>query len=534
VSVNAGGTLMGNGTIGGLNVGSGGVAAPGHSIGTLTVAGNVGFGSGSTYLVEVNPAGQSDLIAASGSAALTGGTVRVLGTFAPGLPYTILTAQGGVNGAFAGVATDSTFAFLSPVLNYMPTSVQLSLERTRSFASAAATPNQAHVAAALDAFPTSNPLFGAVLMQSSTAGARQAFDALSGEIHGSAQTVMLDDSRYLRQAVLGRLRQASFAGEPGPFAALMAGGPDVASTDAGSALAYGDTRAAFPVKAAPLAAPSPSPDIAWWAQGVGAWGSIDSNGNAANVSRSLGGFFTGVDRRFGDYWRAGIAGGYTNASVQANARSSSANIDTAHLAAYAGASYGAWNLRSGAAASWSTIDSNRSIAFPGFAELATARYNGSTAQMFGEIGYGIAFGRIAAEPFAGLAWAHLDTNAFSEQGGIAALAGSSTSDDVGYTTTGARIATNIPLQDGMMLTPRASAAWQHAFGDLTPGAALTFQSTGIGFDIAGVPLARDAALVEGGFDLRINPNAMVGLSYTGQIAGSTNDHAVKGNLTWRF
>ena len=43
-----------------------------------------------------------------------------------------------------------------------------------------------------------------------------------------------------------------------------------------------------------------------WAQGVGAWGKLNSDGNAAEVSRNLGGFFTGFDRRFA-HWRAGLA-----------------------------------------------------------------------------------------------------------------------------------------------------------------------------------------------------------------------------------
>ncbi|MFH0295770.1 autotransporter domain-containing protein [Bradyrhizobium sp. 31Argb] len=540
VSVNAGGMLVGNGTIGGLSAASGGVVAPGHSIGTLNVAGNVSFAPGSTYVAELNPTGQADLIAASGHASLTGGTVQTLGAFTPDLAYTILTAQDGVSGSFSGVSSATDYAFLSPILSYTPTSVLLTLEQVSSFASAAITPNQTSVAEAAGALPASSPLFQALLTQPSVAGARQAFDALSGEIHGSVQTTMLDDSRYLRQAVLGRLRQASFADQLGPFAALTAGGPllahaDSAAGNTGAALAYAGTRrTAFPTKSPLAPGPPRGPDIAWWAQGVGAWGKIGSDGNAADVSRNLGGFFSGVDSSFGANWRAGIAGGYTNSNVRVNAQASAANVDTAHLAAYAGAAYGPWNLRSGVAGSWSTIDTSRAILFPGFADQATARYNATTAQVFGEVGHSIRFGNIAAEPFAGLAWVHLDTDGFSERGGLAALIGSSTRDDIGYSTLGARIATGVQLQNGMMLTPRAALAWQHAFGDVTPGAALAFQSLGSAFSISGVPLARDAALVESGVDLNINPSVTIGVSYLGQLSDRVNDHSVKGNLSWRF
>jgi hypothetical protein len=44
--------LMGTGTIAGLNVASGAVVAPGNSIGTLNVVGNVNFGPSSVYQVR--------------------------------------------------------------------------------------------------------------------------------------------------------------------------------------------------------------------------------------------------------------------------------------------------------------------------------------------------------------------------------------------------------------------------------------------------------------------------------------------------
>src|SRR5258708_37528393 len=90
------------------------------------------------------------------------------------------------------------------------------------------------------------------------------------------------------------------------------------------------------------------------------------------------------------------------------------------------------------------------------------------------------------------------------------------------------------LQNGMALIPRASVAWQHAFGDVTPTAALSFQSIGAGFNILGVPIARDAALVEAGGDLQLTAQAKIGVSYAGQLANSAHDHSVKGNFTWRF
>jgi len=44
----------------------------------------------------------------------------------------------------------------------------------------------------------------------------------------------------------------------------------------------------------------------------------------------------------------------------------------------------------------------------------------------------------------------------------------------------------------MLVTPHVSAAWQHAFGDITPDTSLTFAASGIGFTVYGVPLAKDS------------------------------------------
>jgi fibronectin-binding autotransporter adhesin len=561
VTVNSGGMLTGIGTIGGLDVASGGTVAPGNSIGTLRVAGDVTFEQGSIYQVKTNAAGQSDKITATGSATISGGTVQVLaqnGTYLRQTRYTILTASGGVSGTFAGAT--SNLAFLTPVLSYDPNDVFLTLIRNDiTFVSLAQTRNQRAVAEALDRSPPLKPLVQAVA-NLTPAGTLQAFDALSGEVHGSAQATIIDDSRYVRQAILGRLRQAPYGGGAGVTAALGAGGPMLAYADppadrilvypegyrpAGGTWAYpegyrpADGTLLYPEGYSPAPsnppprAPAPPPEMMFWAQGVGAIGKINSDGNAADVSRNLGGVFTGFDRRFGE-WRVGLAAGYTNSSARVGARASSANIDAAYLAAYGGASNGAWNVRLGGVFALNTIATSRSIAFPGFAEQAAARYGAVEGQAFGEVGYAVSLSDIAAEPFAGLTWVHLSADPFTETGGVSALTGSSSTDEVGYSTLGVRWASNLLVTNDMLLVPRASLAWQHAFGTTTPTAALAFRSTGAAFGIWGVPIARDAALVEAGGDLHLSLQTKLGLFYVGQLAANTQDHSVKGNFTWRF
>ena len=459
-----------------------------------------------------------------------------------GHAYPILVATGGVSGAFANVSADNLpfiQASLSGPTIADPNDVFLTLTRNGvPFASVATSPNQVSVANALEAGPAGSGLDLALDVQSA-AGAQRAFGALSGEVYASAQTAMLNDSLFVRETLLARMRQASFAGVDGPTVALASGGPttmtyadDLGSSPAASAVT---NAAGGRLTISPGAAPAAVPATYSWIQAIDSWGRFSGDGDAATASRSLGGLFAGVDHRFDSNWLAGVAGGYTDSSVSVSDRGSAADIGAVHLAGYVAASFGPWSLRSAAAASFSALDATRSLAFPGFAETASARYDAATAQVFSEASYGMTLGKIAAETFGGLAFAHLNVGGFAENGGgVAALSGSSNDLGIGYSTLGGRAAVDYLLANGMALTPRVSVAWQHAFGSLTPTEALTFQSTGETFAIAGLPIARDTALFEGGLELRLGPRAEVGLSYSGQYGDRVTSNSVKGNLTWLF
>ena len=314
------------------------------------------------------------------------------------------------------------------------------------------------------------------------------------------------------------------------MASLSIGGPQTSFTDEELDAALGYAKPPMVTKA--LLAPASSRDIVFWSQGFGAWGKFNSDGNAATLNRDLAGFFTGFDARFGN-WRGGLAAGYTTSRNNPSGRGT-ANVETGHVAAYGGTSFGALNLRAGGAFAWHAIDTDRAIALPGFFDRATARYDGRTGQIFSETGFGFAFGKVAVEPFVRAAWVHLDTDAASERAATAGLNIAASALEVGYSTLGVRAASMIPIGYDMVLVPRASAAWQHAFGDMTPTTALVFQASGTGFVVSGVPIARDALLAEAGLDLAIGRNAAVGVSYTGQIASNVADHAAKGKFSWKF
>ncbi|MFP8932112.1 S8 family serine peptidase, partial [Pseudomonas aeruginosa] len=121
VEVNAGGTLGGSGRIGGLLARSGGTVAAGNSIGTLEVAGDLRFESGSTYAVELSESA-SDRIVASGKASIAGGNVTLAMETSTDLlsqsqveslvggRYDLLDAGGGIYGRFDAVLPTYRFS----------------------------------------------------------------------------------------------------------------------------------------------------------------------------------------------------------------------------------------------------------------------------------------------------------------------------------------------------------------------------------------------------------------------------------------
>jgi len=256
--------------------------------------------------------------------------------------------------------------------------------------------------------------------------------------------------------------------------------------------------------------------------------------SAATGDRNRGGFVSGVDARVAGSWRIGVAAGYSKSSLNVDARHSSADVDTFHLAGYAGGQAGPFALRGGGAWAWNTIDTSRAVVFPNFYERENASYDADTGQIFGEAAYPMQMWGAGVEPFAGLAYVSINTDNWHEHGGsLAALNGHGTDETVGYSTVGLRGAQTMHWES-MLVTPHVSAAWQHAFDDVTPDASLTFAATRIGFTVYGVPLSKDSALIDAGFDIALTPNATADISYSGQFGDHAQDNAVKGDVTWLF
>ncbi|AND70841.1 hypothetical protein ATSB10_33870 [Dyella thiooxydans] len=498
------GILAGQGRIGGdLLASAGGIAPDGRG---LLGAGDYRQSAGATLRVQPL-ASQPDAaagIAVDGSAylaagALLGAAPSVPGRFyQAGARYTVLSAGRGVQGRYTLAGNGAVSAVLGVAPAYDADHVYLDVVQQRSLASIDGTRNQRAVLGGLQTLAVANPVFTAVANQPTDAAIRNAGDALSGDIHPSFRGTLLDDSRFIRDAADSRLVQAS-----------------------------GDDLAAGPATGTPG-----SHGFTAWGQVLGAWGHRAGDGNAAGAARSLGGAMVGGDLPVGEASRIGAMAGYTRTSLRVPSRAGTDRSDDTHLGFYAGQQRGDWRLRGGLAFSWHRFDAARTVAFTGLSERLFAHGRATTSQAFAEVGRRVSWHGVALEPFARAAYVRLASPAFAERGGASALAVQGQDDVVAYGTLGARAGTRFAFRHSV-LDAHVQLGWRHGFGRMRPDAAVAFEGSS-SFVVDGVPMARDAMVLDADLALPLSRSTTLTLAYDGLLGHRSVDGAVRGGIVWRL
>lgn len=515
IRVRSNATLGGIGTLSDTMIEAGGVHSPGNSIGTHTINGD--YTNHGTLAIEVAPPA-ADKLVVQGVVDITGATLALTGTPLAASdwpilngPYVILDNQGmdAIAGTFADVT--SNLLFLDEKIEYTGgdgNDVTLELIRNDiSFADIGRTPNQRATGAAVDALPTGNAVWQAIVSMSDEDAARMGLSSLSGEAHPSFQGALNQNSIFLRSAANERIRTA------------------FATSDQGmQPLSYGadeNTRDAVPSGTQP----------AFWSEAYGSWADIDDDVNAVTMELSSGGLFAGADV-LASGWRLGVLGGYGVSQLRAPSVSSSIDSKDYHLGLYAGTEMGRLGVRAGLGYSWHSIDSRRHVRAGALANDPSADYDAATLQAFGETSYRFDLAAASVEPFVNLAYVNQRSDRFIEQGGTAALSVSGQSMDTGIATLGTRVEHSFQLAS-IPATFNATVGWRHVFGDVAPTATHAF-SGGSEFTVAGAPIARNAALIEAGLDFDLTAQSTVGLAYRGQISADVQEHGLTGMLAVRF
>ena len=521
------GRLSGTGSVTG-NVVNAGTWAPGNSIGTQNVTGNVTFNAGSVFEVEVNGVGAGDRVNATGTATLNGGTVSVLalpGPYNPATTYTIVSAAGGVTGAFTNATAN--LPFLTPSLAYTATDVNLTMTRNaNAFASVATSGNQRAVAVALDR-ASSGGQIPTVVNAVTGLTASQADDAyaqMSGEAYSDVGSVSI----FAGQMFMGTLNQQIAQARGGGGTASSGTRVNLASLGAPK---FGDAETGV---SAGSAAHGP-----WnaWMSGVGVTGKVDGNGNSSTLNYSGGGGGMGIDKQVDPDVILGIAAGYANTNVSSQGVSSSGTVNS-----YQGAFYGSYNpsalyVQGLAGYAYNDSTMTRTINFGTINSTA----NGSTSsnQFFGAFETGYAFPVAKATsltPFLGLQATTANQAAFTETG-----AGELDLTVDSQTTNSVRSILGFQVDyaaDLGFLGPMAflaRAGWAHEYADTARTVTASFAGApGSGFTVDGAQMARNSAVLAVGATAKLTQALSFLLRYDGDVNGSDNAHAITGrlSLTW--
>jgi uncharacterized protein with beta-barrel porin domain len=530
VTVNAGGTLGGTGTIDNVVV-NGGALAPGNSIGTLNVANSLTFSAASSYMVEISGA-NSDLTRVTGVAVLGGATVVVIPIGTVTKQYTILTATVGVPDTFnpvvAGVSPN-----LKASLSYDPNNVYLNFALNFN-PPGGLNVNQQNVANTLTNFFNATGGIPVDFASLTPAGLTQ----VSGELGTGSQQATFDAMNMF----LSLMTDPFVTGRNGGFSGNASATPFAGEGDANAYAAKKppaprDAFAKFPTKAD--VARNDLLDQRWSVWGSAFGGGSNTSGNAALGSNSATarafGFAAGADYRISRDTLAGfaLAGGGTNFSVSGFG---SGRSDLFQAGAFVRHQMGAAYVTAAVAYGWQDVTTERTVTVAGFDRLrAEFTANAWSGRLEG--GYRYVTPWMGITPYAAGQFTTYSLPAYAEQvlSGAGTFALNYAAKDVtaARTELGVRTDKSFAMSNGV-LTLRGRAAWAHDFNTDRNVTALFQTLPGAAFVVNGAAQAHDSALVTGAAEMKWLNGWSAATIFEGQFSNVTNSYAGKGVVRYSW
>ena len=256
------------------------------------------------------------------------------------------------------------------------------------------------------------------------------------------------------------------------------------------------------------------------------------DGNAAKTTQTDSGITIGGDHAIGGGWRLGGALGYTNSRSSTGERGASAKADSYSLTIYGGKAFdlgsAKLNFSLGTAYTWHDMSTRRNTDAAGLPQTLEASYRGNTAQVFTELGHpghrarhaGAVRRRRLQQP------AHPRLHRVRRR---RCPARRQQPQQRRHHHAGPARAQRKRRRARQV---HGTLGWRHAYGDVNPASTLSFVQGGGSFTANGVPVARDAALVELGVNMDVSKRTTVGVTYGGQFGSGNRQHT--GTLDVRY
>ncbi len=508
VTVGVDGTLGGTGFVPSTVVM--GALAPGNSIGTIAVVGNLTFTAGSAYQVEVAGVA-NDRTNVTGTATL-GGTAQATysGTSFTRAPNTILSATGGLAGRFQNHTAQGLPSFLFSSLGYGTTDVTISLQSGMASISGLGG-NQGAVARAFDtAFNAGAGLNGVPGLYGLSAGQiPQALTVLSGESTSVTQT------------------SAFAAGQQ--FTSTMTGRATTRRSDELACAERTDQPAACEV-----------PQWSAWTLGFGGTQSIfaDAATGSAAARQNVGGGAFGGDYRLDPDTLIGAAVGMSSSGYSVASAGASGRATGIHAGVYGLRNLGAAYLSGTVAYGHFDNSTTRNITGIGATETAKGAFTGDQIAGRFEIGRLFEAGAVGITPFANLQPSQLWQSGYTESS--TAMTGGPGAFPLTFQ---ASSTTSLPLSLGAQFDARGAIdtrpfaaflrlAWVHEFLPNRNVTAGFVNLPGSLFTVDGARAASDAARIDLGAKYAVGPQTSLFANAGAEV--SNRGESFSGTVGLRF
>ncbi len=398
LNVNDGATLRGNGNItGNVNVNEGGTIAPGNSIDTLTITGDVNFASGSTTAIEINETPASDLLVITGNATIDSGANLTVsnenGRYFEWESFEIVNA-GNVAGTFTydGTITDYDASRIDVELDYSdPTKVLLTAKRKATDYETTAVAeglshNQSQAAKAVDNISTGydGDITNALLQVEKLAGLNPA-------------EVELINPDATLQSALDDVAGGLYANNA--LATLF---------NAKTAHVYDRIAKRNPSKGA---CPNCHDNV--WAEYYNQYDKVYEEANSSRFTNNMSGVLAGYDRS-SDKVLLGVYGGFGKSDLRQD-NGSKMDLDDTTLGIYGGYRTGEWLFKGTMFAGIQHYNAKRAIRFMN--RTAKGSYDGMNLGLDLEASYSIpVYNWLTVRPFVGWLNNYSHQNSFTETG----------------------------------------------------------------------------------------------------------------------
>jgi autotransporter-associated beta strand protein len=506
-----GGTLLMDGNLvagSAQALGTGSVAVQGGTLSlngprTLDIGGDYTQTGGTLQLglAGIIP-GQWDRLNIAGTASL-GGTLSLVsyGTLEYHDNTTLtLLASTGVSGTFGTV---QDFLGTPVSLVYQSDDVVLDITANApSFAALALTPNQQAVGGALDSLASNSK--DPALINALDAQPDSALPGIYDQISPASLTPIYRIGFTTAQAEAGivgqRLSQL--------FGGFSTGSGDLA-WNGESPMFAGNLPA--PVEAG-MAGGQPQ---RWsgFADGLGNFATITSDGNGPGYQFSTGGVVAGLDYRFSKDWAGGLLLSYNQSS--SNQSTGAVNVTGGEVGLFTGIQKGGWHLDALAESGINSYSTQRGL-------LGQTAKGSTQGQLYsGQLntGFDWKWEDFKWGPYLSGQYTRVNVNAFNESGSLAPLSFGAQGESYLDSDLGVEASPKWNL-NGLTLAPSVKAAWEHLYqGNLD---SLDASMGGGGdFTVKGPALGTNAALLAVGLDARFDRGFSAFVAFQGRL-GQTN------------